>query len=101
MEIRECIVNIYDADGVEHSVKVRAESVCEAALKGFQRFDRLSLAKDDGSLIVEVYEEPTVRRIRVEKMFGWLQSSGRNPGKRRLMITMIAGLRHRTNTTHK
>ena len=81
MEIRECIVKIYDADGVEHSVKVRAESVYEAALKGFERFDRLNLAKDDGCLIVEVYEEPTVHRIQVDKMFGWLKSSGRNPAE--------------------
>ena len=81
MEIRDCIVKMHDADGVEHSVKVRAESVYEAALKGFERFDRLSLAKDDGCLIVEVYEEPTIHRIQVEKMFGWLKSSGRNPAE--------------------
>ncbi len=81
MEIRECIVKILDADGVEHSVKVRAESVYEAALRGFERFDRLCLAKDDGTLIVEVYEAPTVHRIQVEKMFGWLKSSGRNPAE--------------------
>lgn len=81
MEIRECIVKIFDADGVEHSVKVKAESVFEAALRGFERFDRLSLAKDDGCLIVEVYEEPTVHRIQVEKMFGWLKASGRSPAE--------------------
>jgi len=65
-------------DGVDHSVKVEAESVYEAALKDFERFDRLRLAKDDGCLIVEVYEEPTVHRIQVEKMFGSLKASGRN-----------------------
>ena len=81
MEIRECIVKIYDVDGVEHSVKVKAESVYEAALKGFDRFDRLNLAKDDGCVIVEVYEEPTVHRIQVHKMFGWLKSSGRSPAE--------------------
>ena len=81
MEIRDCIVKIFDVDGVEHSVKVKAESVYEAALKGFERFDRLSLAKDDGCLIVEVFEEPTVHRIQVDKMFGWLKSSGQNPAE--------------------
>ena len=55
----------------------------EAALKGFERFDCLNLAKDDGCLIVEVYEEPTVHRIQVAKMFGWLKSSGRNPAEER------------------
>ena len=88
MEIRECIVKIYDADGVEHAVKVRAESVYEATLKGFERFDHLNLAKDDGCVIAEVFEEPTVHRIQVGKMFGWLKSAGRNPAeeikKRRL-----------------
>lgn len=79
--MRDCIVKIFDADGVEHCVKVRAESVYEAALKGFERFDRISLAKDDGCLIVEVYEEPTVHRIQVGKMFGWLKSSGRSPAE--------------------
>jgi hypothetical protein len=36
-EERDYVVKLTDAHGVEHSVKVRAESVYEAALKGLTR----------------------------------------------------------------
>ena len=34
----DCVVKLVDDHGVERSVKVRAESVYEAALKGLARF---------------------------------------------------------------
>jgi hypothetical protein len=79
VQTRDCVVKVYDVDGVEHTVKVQAESVYEAALKGFERFDRLSLTKDDMSLIVEIHEAPTVHLLKVDKVFGWLKSRGKNP----------------------
>jgi hypothetical protein len=36
-EERDCVVKLVDDHGVEHSVKVRAASVYEAALKGLNR----------------------------------------------------------------
>jgi hypothetical protein len=37
---RVCVVIVIDAHGVEHKVKVRAESVYEAALLGLNRLER-------------------------------------------------------------
>jgi hypothetical protein len=81
VQTRECLVKTYDVDGVEHTVKMQAESVYEAALNGFERFDLLSLVKDDMSLIVEVHEAPTVHLVKVGKVFGWLKASGKDPAE--------------------
>jgi hypothetical protein len=40
-EARDCVVKLVDDYGVEHSVRVRAESVYEAALRGLQKPDGL------------------------------------------------------------
>src|SRR6201997_4383440 len=40
-EARDCVVKLVDDHGVEHSVRVRAESVYEAALKGLQKLERV------------------------------------------------------------
>jgi len=49
-EERECVVKLLDGHGVEHSVKVRAESVYEAALLGLKRLERVGW-ESDGSTI--------------------------------------------------
>lgn len=40
-DARDCVVKLVDDHGVEHSVRVRAESVYEAALKGLQKLERV------------------------------------------------------------
>jgi hypothetical protein len=51
-EMRECVVRVCDAQGVEHRVKVRAGSVYEAALLGLERLQRSDWSRsgvlDDG-----------------------------------------------------
>jgi len=49
-EARDCVVKLVDDHGVEHSVRVRAESVYEAALKGLQKLERIGW-ESDGSQI--------------------------------------------------
>ena len=81
-EARDCVVNLVDDHGVEHSVRVRAESVYEAALKGLQKLERVgweSSGEQIGWVTVEVWEEPTQHRVHVGKMLGWIKSSGRTP----------------------
>ena len=81
-EARDCVVKLVDDHGVEHSVRVRAESVYEAALKGLQKLERVGWESDGsqiGWVVVEIYEEPTVHRVHVGKMLGWVKSSGRTP----------------------
>ena len=40
-EERDCFVKLVDDHGVEHSVKVRAESVYEVALNGLKKLERV------------------------------------------------------------
>jgi hypothetical protein len=79
---RDCVVKLVDDHGVEHSVKVRAASVYEAALKGLNRLNKVGWESDGsqiGSVLVEVYEEPTRHRVNVAKMLRWLKEPGRLP----------------------
>jgi hypothetical protein len=77
-----CIVKIVDDAGVEHSVEVRAESVYEAAILGMSKLKRHGW-ESDGSTIgwvtVEIHEAPTIHRIQVGNMLGWINRSGRTP----------------------
>lgn len=41
-DVRDCVVKLWDEHGVEHSVKVRAASVYEAALRGLERLDEVA-----------------------------------------------------------
>jgi hypothetical protein len=76
-----CIVKIVDDHGVQHSVRVRAESVYEAAILGLNKLEKCRWESDGqiGWVTVEIFEEPTVHRVHVEKMLGWVKSSGRTP----------------------
>jgi len=77
-----CIVKIVDDHGVEHSVQVRAESVYEAAILGMSKLKRHGWESDGstiGCITVEIHEEPTIHRIQLGKMLGWINSSGRTP----------------------
>ena len=81
-EERDCVVKLVDDHGVEHSVRVRAESVYEAALKGLQKLERIGWESDGsqiGWVTVEIWEQPTEHRVHVGKMLGWIKSSGRTP----------------------
>jgi hypothetical protein len=81
-EERDCVVKLVDDHGVEHSVKVRAESVYEAALKGLKKLERVGWESDGsqiGWVIVEIWEQPTQHRVHVGKMLGWIKSGGRTP----------------------
>jgi len=94
-EERDCVVKLVDDHGVEHSVRVRAESVYEAALKGLNKLARIGWESDGsqiGWVVVELYEEPTVHRVHVGNMLGWVKSQGRTPrdetrkGKLRMLL---------------
>jgi hypothetical protein len=80
-EERDCVVKLVDDHGVEHGVRVRTESVYEAALKGLKKLERVgweSNGEQIGSVTVEVWEEPTFR-VSVPKLLQWLKGSGRSP----------------------
>jgi|SRR6266850_1380806 len=79
---RVCVVKLTADHGVEHKVKVRAESVYEAALLGLKRLERVGWQSDGstiGSVIVEVWEEPTRHVVQVKKLLSWLKAPGKFP----------------------
>src|SRR5215469_6696910 len=81
-EERDCVVKLLDSHGVEHSAKVRAKSVYEAALKGLNKLEKIGWESDGsqiGRVTVEVWEEPTQHHVHVGKMLGWIKSTGRTP----------------------
>jgi len=81
-EERDCVVKLVDDHGVEHSVRVRAESVYEAALKGLKKLERIGWESDAsqiGWVTVEIWEEPTRPRVHIGKMLKLIKSSGRTP----------------------
>jgi hypothetical protein len=81
---RVCVVRLTDDHGVEHRVKVRAESVYEAALLGLNRLERMGWESDGltiGSVIVEVWEEPTLHLVHVKKLLSWLKAPGKFPSE--------------------
>lgn len=83
--VRDCIVKLLDDHGVEHSVRFRAKSVYEAALRGLARLDKFgweSNGSEIGIVAVEVYEEPTRHTVDVKKLLEWLHG-GRLPPLRK------------------
>lgn len=81
-DVRDCIVKLLDDHGVEHSVKVRAASVYEAALRGLERLEKVgweSNGSQIGTVTVEVYEEPTRHRVNVKRLLDWLKQPGKSP----------------------
>lgn len=81
-DVRVCIVKLLDAHGVEHRVKVQAESVYEAALLGLSRLERVGWEGDGsqiGHVMVEVWEEPTRHYVDVKKLLSWLKAPGKCP----------------------
>lgn len=79
---RDCVVKVVDDLGVEHSVRVRAESVYEAALLGLKKLERVGGEGDDMQIpwvTVEIWEQPTRHRVNVPKMLRGLKEPGRFP----------------------
>lgn len=81
-DVRDCIVKLLDQHGVEHSVRVRAPSVYEAALRRLERLSKVGWESDGsqiGTVTVEVYEEPTRHAVNVKKLLDWLKQPGKFP----------------------
>jgi hypothetical protein len=92
---RVCIVKLIDIHGVEHRVKVQAESVYEAALRGLKRLQQVGWESDGSqitSVMVEVWEEPTRHLVNVKKLLSWLKTPGNFPPdeQRKAMLRKLA-----------
>lgn len=82
-EARKCVVKLRDDEGVEHAVQVLAASLYEAALVALQQFRRSDwsreVALDAALLQVEVWQAPTMYKIKVEDLEKWLERKGGSP----------------------
>jgi hypothetical protein len=80
---RNCVVKFVDSFGVEHTAKVEAESLFEAALRGLYRLDSSFWTEEDVfdriDVTVELHEEPTIHTVKIEKLKRWIKSQARNP----------------------
>jgi hypothetical protein len=77
-----CVVKLTDDHGVEHGVKVRAESVYEAALLGLNRLERMGSGErrlDNRECDRGGWEEPTRHVVHVKKLLSWLKAPGKFP----------------------
>lgn len=82
MPMRNCAVKYVDTSGIEHIVRVEAESLFEAAIRGLQRLQRLDASfgadmSDHMSIAVEVSAEPTTYAVMVQKLKPWIKSQDR------------------------
>ena len=73
---RSCIVSFIDSDGIEHSVRVPAESLYEAAIEAIAAFRRSVLAEMPSGpttrLTIRVKAPEEEHTLTVGKVLSWL-----------------------------
>ncbi len=91
MAVQTCRVTCRDAQGVEHTVQVTAQSLFESVAQALRVFREHEWSDDPtGSASVVVTIKPTEveHRVRIKDFHSWLESAPRGPAemalKRRL-----------------
>jgi hypothetical protein len=88
MAVRTCKVSRVDAEGIEHTVEVSAQSVFEAvaqALRVFREHDWCALALA-ASVLVRIRQPEVEHRVQIRDFDHWLDAAGRSPAEMALMI---------------
>ena len=80
---QSCVVKYVDTFGIEHAVRVEAESPFEAAIRGLQRLDSSFGAEmwDHMFITVEISAQPTTYAAMVRKLKPWIKSEESHPQK--------------------
>lgn len=91
MAVRTCRVTCRDAQGVEHTVQVTAQSLFEAVAQGLRVFREHEWSDDpncSASVLVTIRPAEVEHRVRIRDFQTWLESPPRSPAemalKRRL-----------------
>jgi hypothetical protein len=88
MALRTCRVTCRDAQGVEHTVQVAAQSLFEAVAQALRVFreHEWSDEPDSGSASVVVTIKPAEveHRVRIKDFQSWLESSPKGPAEMEL-----------------
>jgi hypothetical protein len=83
--VRSCLVSFTDAEGIEHSVRVPAESLYEAAIEAMAAFRRNVLAESPlgpaTPLTIRVRAPEEEHAVTVGKVLSWLDGGARSPAE--------------------
>ena len=85
MAIRTCRVTCRDAQGVEHTVQVTAQSLFEAVAQGLRVFREDDWSEDPNrgpaSVVVTINQTQVEHRVRIKDFENWLESADRGPAE--------------------
>jgi len=85
MSVRSCLVSFTDPEGIEHCVRVPAESLYEAAIEAMAQFRHSLLAETPlgpgTRLTIRVKAPEEEHTISVAKVLSWLEGGARSPNE--------------------
>ena len=83
MALRSCRVTCRDAQGVEHTVQVTAQSLFEAVAQGLRVFREDDWSEDPNrgpaSVVVAIKHPEVEHKVRIKDFEKWLDSAARSP----------------------
>jgi hypothetical protein len=83
--VRCCLVSFTDTEGIEHSIRVPAESLYEAAIEAMAAFRRGAFAEmtfgQATQLRIRVRAPEEEHTITVGKVLSWLDGGARSPSE--------------------
>jgi hypothetical protein len=81
--VRSCLVSFTDTEGIEHSIRVPAESLYEAAIEAMAAFRRGDFAEmtfaAGTQLRIRVRAPEEEHTVSVGKVLSWLEGGARSP----------------------
>jgi len=81
--VRSCLVSFTDTEGIEHSIRVPAESLYEAAIEAMGAFRRGTFAEmtfgAGTQLRIRVRAPEEEHTVTVGKVLSWLEGGARSP----------------------
>jgi len=92
---RSCVVSFNDSEGIEHSVRVSAATLYEAAVLAMAQFRRHGFADTTfgpaTKLTVKIQEPEMSHTVSVSRLKSWLDGVGKSPGEH-AMKSRLRGL---------
>ena len=83
--VRSCLVSFTDTEGIEHSIRVPAESLYEAAVEAMAAFGRGAFAEmafgSATQLRIRVRAPEEEHTVTVGKVLSWLDGGARSPNE--------------------
>ena len=85
VNVRSCLVSFTDTEGIEHSIRVPAESLYEAAIEAMAAFRRGAFAEmtfgPATQLRIRVRAPEEEHTVTVGKVLSWLDGGARSPNE--------------------